>query len=155
MSVEFDTPANRIIAQQQPKDKFKLNTSLPNITFLRHLSVLGRLTYDFTAATGTSTISITPAVGETQFIYQIIFNISSTGSWTISIQNNGIERSRITISTIDLQSDTFTYDIVDSLVGDGTKSLDIVLTELGGSATMSVTILGWNENTSRIRDVTT
>ena len=156
LSVEFDTPANRIIAQQQPKNQFRVPTDLPDLTFLRALSIQGRLRYDRLAATATDTLSITPATGETRFIYQILFNLNGTGVWTITISNAGITRA-----VFNLQSTSngganlnFVYTYLDSLVGNGTDSIDILATEASGTASMNITTFGWAENTSRIRDVT-
>ncbi len=150
MSVEFDTPANRIIAQQQPKNQFRVPTDLPDLAFLRALSVQGRLTYNFFRNTVSTTNSLTPANGETQFIYRIIYNLSNTGSdWTAALFNNNIERSRLQfdLSTSD-GSLTYTFDLMDSLVGDGMKTFDFINTEIAGSGALATTVLGWKENTS-------
>ena len=158
MSVEFDTPANRILQQLQPKNQFRIDTSLPELTFLRQLSIQGRLRYDFRTFTVTDTFSITPTIGETRFIYQIIINLGvDIGRWQFDISNNGNLRSRIVVETTTaIRNDTFTYNLFDSLVGDGIKSIDIIASELAGTASSpSITVLGWSENTSRIRDVTT
>ncbi len=146
MSVEFDTPANRIIQQLQPKNAFRLDTSLPDIAFLRQLSVQGRLRYF--RGSGVSAISITPAVGETLFIYQITLNNQNTTlSTTFTIQNNGITReAQLLTTTTAIQLNFF-----DSLVGDGTKAFTAVANRAEGS----ISLLGWVENTARIRDVAT
>ena len=156
-NVEFDTPANRIIAQQAPKNQFRIDTSLPDITFLRQLSVQGRLRYDFNRSIVSETNSITPANGETQFIYRLVFNLSGLNvSWKSSLQNDGMERAQFQFTNSSSEgSVTFTWDIIDSLVGDGIKSFDIVNEELTGNGALTVSVLSWVENTSRIRDVTT
>ena len=145
-SVEFDTPANRIIQQLQPKNQFRINTSLPDIAFLRQLSVQGRLRYF--RGSGVSAITITPTVGETLFIYKVILsNSNTTLGTTFTIQNNGITRYVILINSLtSIQTDMF-----DSLVGDGTKTFTAVANRAEGGVTM----FGWVENTSRIRDVAT
>ena len=156
MSVEFDSPANRIIQQLQPKNQFGIKTSLADISFLRQLSIQGRLRYNFLSTTATQTLTVTPNVGETRFFYKVIFNMRTSSSWQFTIANNGITRSTINLSTDGtLVSKEFTYDLFDSLVGDNTKTFTIIATEVGGAARATVTLLGWSENTSRIRDVTT
>ena len=140
MSVEFDTPINRILAQQQPKNQFRIDTSLPDITFLRQLSVQGRLRY----FNGTTTI--TPPTGETFFLYQLFAkatHVSNAG--TVSVVNDGNTRLSMPLGTIVIASQNF--NILDSLVGDGTKSMVITATNA------AVVSLGWVENTARIRDV--
>ena len=157
MSIEFDTPATRVIKQFSGKDEeqFRIPTDLPDLTFLRQLSIQGRLRYDRLAATDTTTLSITPATGETRFIYQILFNLNGTGVWTITISNAGITRTVFNLQTTANGGNNlnFVYTFIDSLVGNGTDSIDILATEAAGTAAMNITTFGWTENTSRIRDV--
>ena len=145
MSVEFDTPANRIIAQQQPKNQFRIDTSLPDIAFLRHLSVQGRLRYFQATVTNAAPLTITPNNGETMFVYRVISSLVSGGN--ISFLNDGQTRytsgSAVAIPVI--------IDLMDSLVGDSIKAFTV--TASAGSQLVSV--FAWIENTSRIRDVTT
>ena len=153
MSVEFDTPANRVIAQQQPKNQFRIDTSLPDIAFLRQLSIQGRMRY-FQGFGNTSSepITITPIDGETLFI--------AGGSWTggsavselnIHVRNNGNLRERVFFPLGIQASGNFNFG-VDSLVGNNIKQFTVI-----GSAvnTTHFNLWGWVENTSRIRDVTT
>ncbi len=156
MSVEFDTPANRIISEFAPKSRFVLDTTLPDLTFLRQLSVQGRLRYDFIDLSATGSITITPPTGETYFLYRILLNVAMAGRWGLTVVNDGITRSiqRINNPAAD-ESTQFEYDIFDSLVGNGTKSLVITANEVAGTAATTLTIFGWVENTSRIRDVAT
>ena len=154
-SVEFDTPANRIIQQLQPKNQFRIDTSLPDLAFLRQLSVQGRLTFNTLDVNDTGTLSITPNTGETQFIYQVIFNSNLVGNWTVQILNNDIERAKFRVNASTGDSKSFTFNVLDSLVGDSIKSIDVILTRSSGTSSMTATVLGWKENTSRIRDVTT
>ncbi len=140
--VEFDTPANRIIAQQSPKNKFGIQL-LPDITFLRQLSIQGRLRYD-TAAN--ATVTITPSVGETQFFYKVYLTATSAFS-QFTITNAGNTRAILRLDT----TTSFELDLFDSLVGNDTDSFTVVPS---GAAT-AITVLSWVENTSRIRDVTT
>ena len=150
MSVEFDTPANRIIAQQQPKNQFGINTSLPDIAFLRQLSVQGRLRYNSGSATGVADVlTITPNIGETIFIYRILFSQTGGTNTITDITNDGITRTSIGLAT----GGTFELNLFDSLVGDGIKQIEIA--NVSGGGTIRVTVLSWSENTSRIRDVTT
>ncbi len=147
-NIEFDTPANRIIAQMQPKSQFGIDTSLPDLSFLRQLSVQGRLRY-FVGGNNT----ITPNEGETLFIYKVtISNPSNAAAITFTLLNDGQTRLTVTLSpvfTANAGTSTSAMDIpiFDSLVGDGIKAITTT-----GSG--NVTILGWIENTSRIRDIT-
>ena len=141
-NIEFDTPANRIIAQQQPRNQFTVNTSLPDLTFLRQLSVQGRLRF-FTA--DGSDITITPNVGETIFVFRFLISNAATAQTDHTFINAGVTRMVVTVPSLD----TVVSDIMDSLVGDGVKTMT-----LNVEANTQATILAWSENTSRIRDVT-
>ena len=151
MSVEFDTPVNRIIAQQAPKNQFRIDTSLPDIAFLRQLSVQGRLRYFIGSTTGTNnTITITPQPGETLFIYRVIFSTLAL-SVGFNLVNDGTTRLDIKLG-INLSTNAITIDFFDSLVGNGTRIFEVNVVNAGiGSG--ETTLLGWVENTSRIRDV--
>ncbi len=158
MSVEFDSPANRIIQQLQPKNKFRIDTSLPDLPFLRQLSLQGRLWYEFAkgSATATDVIIRTPASGTTDFISQIIINCSGvaanteTAGFKLEFFNDGNPRFEI---FQDAFHTTTIIPYMDSITGDGMKAFTVNATETG-TATFRVTMLGWTENTSRIRDVT-
>ena len=149
MSVEFDTPANRVISQFQPKNQFGIDTSLPDLTFLRQLSVQGRLRY-FQG----QLLTITPTIGETLFIYKIsASNPSGAGPVVLTILNDGQTRFTISLAPAIIASagsGTSAVDIpfFDSLVGDSIKSITT-------TGAINVTLLCWVENTSRIRDVAT
>ena len=148
MSVEFDTPANRIISQFAPKNKFRIDTSLPDIAFLRQLSVQGRMRY----FTGNNTvgISIVPVIGETLFIGGGIFMGGGTSVRNITVQNDGVTRQSIsTLFAGEIISGKFDFGL-DSLVGDSIKAFTVT----GSGANCTFSIWGWVENTSRIRDVT-
>ena len=145
MSVEFDTPANRIIQQLQPKNQFALQTNLPDLTFLRHLSVLGRLRYN--SDSGVSTLTLTPPTGETLFIFNGIFTSGAAGATTFTIKNDGTTRISFLIPANGFQQ----TDLFDSLVGDGTKAFTVASNSVNGAFTMFT----WVENTARIRDVAT
>ena len=148
--IEFDSPANRIIAQQQPKNKFAINTSLSGIAFLRQMSIQGRLRYNFDGTVGNPKITITPSNGETYFLYRVNAQLTG-GAGTFLITNNGTVRLSTVLTTTLIP--VFELDILDSLVGDGTKELIIQLT--GAAPNGTVIAFGWIENTSRIRDVAT
>ena len=152
MSVEFDSPANRVIAQQQPKNQFRIDTSLPDIAFLRQLSVQGRLRFFQGSTAGTADIiTITPATGETFFIYKLYLSTAALqGVYTIS--NSGNTRVIISLGT-NLAAGTETFDLPDSLVGNGIDS--IIINCVSTTGTSRGSLVGWVENTSRIRDVTT
>ena len=146
-NIEFDTPANRIIQQLQPKNQFRIDTSLPDLAFLRQLSVQGRLRY--ATGSGTATITLTPNVGETIFIYQVRVHHAGSGSSILTITNNG--NIRDTSQTMDSSTTALEFNLFDSLVGDSIKTFTITSSNLGGRASIKF----WSENTSRIRDVTT
>ena len=141
-SIEFDSPANRIISQFAPKDKFRIDTSLPDLAFLRQLSVQGRLRYFTGTSATTPAITITPNIGETIFIYRIFFANTSASANSFTYINDGNTRIVQTLGTVN-----FEFTILDSLAGDGVKTMTF-----DGSQTESITVLGWSENTSRIRD---
>ncbi len=153
MSVEFDTPANRIIAQQQPKNQFRIDTSLPDIAFLRQLSIQGRLRYFQGSSNGVGTpITITPNIGETLFIYKIIPTALSSNDGAITqftVTND--TQIRAVIGLIAGATGTIEINLFDSLVGDSTKTFTIANDQNQAQAS----VFGWIENTSRIRDVTT
>ena len=144
MSVEFDTPANRIIAQMQPKSQFGIDTSLSDIALLRQLSIQGRLRFFQQSVTNASPLTITPNNGETLFIFRVITSV--VGGGTLSIRNDGqVRYTTTTTSTVPI-----VINFMDSLVGDGVKVFSITVS----AGTQDVSLFGWTENTSRIRDVT-
>ena len=148
MSVEFDTPANRVVRQFQPKNQFGIDTSLSDLTFLRQLSVQGRLRYNQGAV-----ITIVPPTGETYFLYRVAISNTSNALGTFTLVNDGMTRVSLVLAPpfealgAGVATSALTIDVMDSLVGNGVKS--IVFTQTNGT----VTALGWVENTSRIRDV--
>ena len=147
-SIEFDTPANRIISQFAPKDKFGIQL-LPDITFLRQLSIQGRLRY-FQGTNATDPfITITPNVGETFFIYKIVISNNALSGNAFTFVNDSQTRMVVRIAPLDNGGSTQEITFMDSLVGDGTKTMTI-----NGSQDGDASIFGWVENTSRIRDVT-
>ena len=151
MSVEFDTPAARVIKQFSGKDEeqFRIPVNLPDITFLRALSVQGRLRYFTGTAVGANTaITVTPVTGETFFIYQVSASASS-GSVRPQIFNDGIQRTDDFITLTG--NSIIEINIIDSLVGNGIKTITVTNASTG---TMISSLRGWVENTSRIRDVT-
>ena len=153
MSVEFDSPANRVISQFQPKNKFTIDTSLPDITFLRQLTIQGRMKYF--VGTGRSSspspISFIPNDGETFFAVGGYYSGLSGSALSITVANNGNTRTRVTFPAAVSFFGNFDFGI-DSLVGDGIKAFTVTATEVQQS---DFTLWGWVENTSRIRDVTT
>ena len=153
MSVEFDTPANRVISQFQPKNKFRIDTSLPDLTFLRQLSVQGRLRY-FQQDLSSADLVITPPTGETFFLFRIIaVNVHATILGNLKLTNTGNTRldAVLPAQIAAVQNNGFTFEILDSLVGDGTINMTFAQTQ----GTVRISVFGWVENTSRIRDVTT
>ena len=152
MSIEFDTPANRIIAQQQPKNQFRIDTTLSDLAFLRQCSVSGRLVFvQGSQGSGAGTVAeIIPAEGATLFVYRVVISNTSTTLPTILIQNDGNTRQQVIIPAAVATHDS---RFIDSLVGNGTKSFRVEKTNIG-TGTQLASIFGWIENTSRIRDVT-
>ena len=154
--IEFESPANRIISQFAPKDKFGINTSLPDIAFLRQLSVQGRLRYFFATSTGTGAnedvLTITPPSGETFFFITARYDVLSDR--TIQLLNDGEVREQYAIFPL-INSFVISNIKMDSLVGDGTKSIIVRRVSTGASGDLTVNLMGWVENTSRIRDVAT
>ena len=151
MSVEFDSPANRVIAQQQPKNKFRIDTSLPDISFLRQLAVQGRLIYKSgsAGAGNNDLLELVPTNGSTVFIYKMIFSSIAAGA-LFRFFNDDQERLVIDFTGDSTSAGEFTF--MDALVGDGIKKYLIRTGVTLGTARAS--IFGWVENTSRIRDVT-
>ena len=155
MSVEFDTPATRIIKQFSDKgeSEFRIPTDLPDLAFLRRLSIQGRLFYDFAAVASTTTaITRTPAPGETEFYYATIVNGSGVGVGNnILFEFNNDGNLRLSLNANDTNPTQY-IPFVDSLTGNGVKTFTVVATETG-TGLGNVTLFGWSENTSRIRDV--
>ncbi len=148
--IEFDTPANRVIAQQQPKNQFGINTSLPDLPFLRQLAIQGRMRYLQGERSDDGIItSLTPANGETFFFLRGNFSAATGSGARVDIVNDG--NVRLTARTV--LNVTKDLDIgIDSLVGDGIKVFSLTNT---GNTQLTASLVGWVENTSRIRDVTT
>ncbi len=155
MSVEFDTPANRVIAQQQPKNQFGIQL-LPDIAFLRQLAIQGRLV--FLQGRGDVNIdqdvlTFVPANGSTFFwIGGGCMNQSASQGLTVTLSNDGNIREEYVIPPRDEGNFFVSFQMkMDALVGDGVKSFTVHQ----NTGELRVSIFGWTENTSRIRDVTT
>ena len=153
LSVEFDTPANRIIQQLQPKNQFRIDTSLPDLAFLRQLSVQGRLRFSQATDLNANPITITPATGETFFFYRAEFLNNSAVNSDVAISNDGNTRYSMLLPAATTAVLFITTEFIDSLVGNGVKTFDI--TASNASSLTACSVFGWVENTSRIRDVTT
>ena len=152
--IEFETPAARVIEQfsGQDKESFRINTSLPDLTFLRQLAVQGRLIYEFGSVVNDTAdvITIVPQEGSTLFVYRILFSSIATAA-TLAPFNDGNRRMVVNLGAT--HTSALVVDYMDALVGDGIKSYTVNVTATTGSARAS--LFGWTENTSRIRDVTT
>ena len=153
MSVEFDTPANRIIAQFQPKNQFGINPSLPDVAFYRQLAIQGRLRYfqGNLLTDEATTIGFTPANGETFFfINAVMLNNNTTTSRVFTVINDNTTRQTALMAPLtnsgSLQETSFPLD---SLVGDGIKRYKITSNV---DNEIACNMFGWVENTSRIRD---
>ena len=150
MSVEFDTPANRIISQFAPKNKFRIDTTLPDLAFLRQLSIQGRLFQEQGSHASASTsdlITLTPAAGETLFIYDMF--LTSTGDTTFTVLNKDISKT-FRPNGVAGSVGVYNAQFFDSIVGDGTSTFKISVDATAGVRV--ATILAWRENTSRIRE---
>ncbi len=147
-NIEFESPAARIIKQFDKSDEqFRIPTDLPDLALLRRLSVQGRLRY--VRGGGTATVTLTPNQGETFFIYRIICTNADAAVSTYTITNDGQERAIFVVPSVGL-SIPYDLNMLDSLVGNGTKTFTVTNNRVNASAT----IFFWVENTSRIRDVT-
>ena len=156
MSVEFESPATRVIKQFSGKDEqqFRIPVDLPDLSFLRALSIQGRLRYTFgtdNSGAAADLVTITPATGETLFLYRIHYQVSSANGQTFTYNNAGQLREQLSLSTT-IGSFVVSDGWVDSLVGNGVDSIVIRATSANGG-TRSVNVFTWTENTSRIRDV--
>ena len=151
--IQFPSPADRIVAAQAPKNQFRIDTSLSDLPFLRQLAVQGRLRYDTFDVSDGNPFSITPQNGTTYFMFKIIIgNAAGAAGGTLTISNDGQDRANIPIPVFGTgNANTIQLDLFDSLVGDEIKSIVFTV----GSGTFRTSVFGWNENTSRIRDVTT
>ena len=152
MSIEFESPAARIIKQfdKGSESEFRIPTDLPDLTFLRRLSIQGRLRYkQDTISNTTAEVVFTPSEGETIFIFKYLIQHRLGGTSTFTFKNDGTTRAfTITDGTLpQLQ-----LNFVDSLVGDNSKTIG--LTVVAATGIGEVSLFGWSENTSRIRDVT-
>ena len=152
MTVEFDTPAARVIEQFSGKDdeQFRIPVNLPDITFLRALSIQGRLRFFQGSSIGAGTpITITPVEGETMFFYRAVLSATSGASiMSFNLINDG--QTRASIGLVATSQVSLIFDFIDSLVGNSIKTFRVT----NDANNASVSILAWVENTSRIRDVT-
>ena len=150
MSVEFETPAARVIEQFSGKkeSEFRIPADLPDIAFLRRLSIQGRMRYFQGADTSAGDIiTVTPTQGETFFILHATMS-STNATARAQVINDGNVRADVLF----LGNSNYNFQIgIDSLVGNGVKT--ITLTSLT-AGTYRGNLVGWVENTSRIRDVT-
>ena len=150
MSVEFETPAARVIEQFSGKDdeQFRIPVDLPDITFFRALSVQGRLRYFQESDLNANPITITPPTGETFFFYRAEFLNNSAVNSTIAVINDGNTRWSMLAPATGIN---WVTQFIDSLVGNGTKTFNV--TASGATSLVACSVFGWVENTSRIRDV--
>ena len=161
-NIEFESPAARVVKQfsEDGKEQFKIPVNLPDLTFLRALSVQGRLVFVQGEVTGTAAATIVefiPPNGTTFFFYAAFCQSRMTSGNVpeFEIQNDGNTREVIPLG-LSLGNSGFWRATMkmDSLVGNGIKSFRIRQTQTITSAEMGASMFGWTENTSRIRDVT-
>ncbi len=135
--IEFESPAARVIEQFSGKDEeqFRIPVDLPDISFLRALSVQGRLRYF--SGTHLVPISIVPPTGETLFIGGGFYNLGGSVIKTITVgttpmgvavnsYNNRIyvaNKDSNTVSVIDGSTDAVITTIA---VGTNPSLLDIM-----------------------------
>ena len=146
IKVPINTPGK---STKENLSNFRIPSDLPDLAILRQLSIQGRLFYQ--SASGGDDFTLTHNVpnGATDFIYKVIFSLDEGSSrWTFALLNDNQERINITLLT-----QPIFLDIFDSLVGDGTKTIRINAVEGAGTSNATVSLFGWRENTSRIRDV--
>ena len=141
--IEFETPAARVIKQfsDTGKEPFRIPVDLPDLAILRQLSIQGRLRFNIAT---NSTLTLTPTIGETQFIYKVYLNATSAFS-NFTITNDGMNRVKIRLAA----ATSLVVDFFDSLVGNSIKTFTVTASGAG----TEITALSWIENTSRIRDV--
>ena len=134
-------------------NQFGINTLLPEITFLRQLSIQGRLFArqgNRLVASAGNIITLTPNEGETFFIYDL--NLQSSGQSTFTVTNKGIVTLSILTAGITGQGiGQYQAKFFDSIAGDGTSTWTLDVNAIAGVRVGA--ILVWRENTSRIRDV--
>ena len=153
-NIEFESPAARIIKQFSDKgeSEFRIPADLPDITFLRRLSIQGRLRYFQESDLEANPITITPPTGETFFFYRAEFSNNSAVNSNVTIVNDENTRwaTRLLAATTGVQQ--YITEFIDSLVGNGIKS--IIFDATDAASLIDTSVFGWVENTSRIRDVT-
>jgi len=145
--VNLPSPAERIILQfSGDADQFGISTDLPDLAFLRKLSIQGRLRFFQDSGFSTS-ITITPPDGETFFFYKATAKTTTNDANTLSVVNDGNTRYSNTLGSITAVPTEINF--IDSLVGNGTKTFVVATTDDG-----NLSVFGWVENTSRIRGPT-
>ena len=138
-------------------NQFGINTSLPDIAFLRQLSVQGRLVFNQGIIISDDGINaqIIPANGTTFFYLSASLSHNAGSALRFQIINDGQTREDFLIGALTSSLGYLQPSLkMDSLVGDGTKSFQIFRSSTT-TGTSFVSLMGWLENTSHIRDVTT
>lgn len=148
--VSFDSPAKRIIREFDPKNKFDIDTSLPDIAFKRQLAIQGRMRY-FNGADNTVPISVVPPVGETLFIGGggfTMHNLQTTNTIVTTVDGNRVSRQFSPANRAVFG--IFDFGIL-SMVGNNIREFRVV----AGTTDATYYVWGWVENTSRLRDAPT
>ena len=139
---EISVPINAPGQSKEDPKNFGIQL-LPDIAFLRQLSVQGRLRYFQGISVGAGTpITITPNLGETFFIYKAL--LSSNTQQIVKVINDGNTRVSINVTN------AVEINFIDSLVGDNIKTITVTNT----ANNVSASLFGWFENTSSIREIT-
>ena len=99
-------------------------------------------------------ITLNIPTGQTVFVYSLILNSDSTAGNTSMFLDwgpvgNRVRRIRVALNSV---FNTYNAPYFDSFVGDSNSSIAVSWVETV-AGTKSATLLGWRENTSRVRDV--
>jgi len=128
------------------RSEFGIPINLPDLAFLRKLSIEGRLRY-FVGLGQQAMITEIPPTGQTLFIYSIIATLNTLNQ-TITVANDGNTRLILNGGTGGATKTVVPF--FDSIVGNGVREFTLV----GSDTNQRATVYGWVENTSRIRDST-
>jgi len=114
------------------------------------MSIQGRLRYFQKDITSGNDLEITPANGETMFVYSSSYSIGANVNAEVTISNDNMAREVFLIPKNSTPVVPYVSPYFDSLVGDNVKMFMFATS----ASTVRVSVFAWVENTSRIRDVT-
>ena len=129
-------------ARSQPEPKITEKTANSDLEFLKQLADQGRLVTATGSRTTTGTLAeIIPQNGETFYLIDAQYNFDSSSALaTIELRNDGTVKSIITSPGTPIVG--FFAVKFDSLVGNGVKQYDVLVTDVG-TTTADVTINGY------------